>query len=495
VKSAGWAQPRYAYRGQHLPHPPGVKRCIAPLVAASFGLLAASPLPVSAAVTPPPAPTWVKTIGGPAHATMYPSGVDTHKGTIYIADTGNDQVAAYRADGTRRWRVGTRGPKQPGSFNNPRDVAYHNGRLYVADTGYNRVQVLNAKTGAWIATWPHRFQSVIGIGAGPNGHGGTVILTADDDANTVAEWTTSGELVSQIAAPVGKGNGQLDEPRDADTDSHGDIYVADFANDRMAKFGPGGKWLRNWGTKGAANGQFARPYGVAVDATDHVYVADSNNERIQEFTRKGRYVAKWGRSGDGPGQFTQLRRVAVGGGSDPKVYGADLWGNHVSSFQHSGAFVHRWGKNHPALGGFNEPSGLAVGTQMYVADTVNQRMERFTTATGKFNQAWGARGWEKSDLAGFNWPRDVTLNTATNTVWVADTKNNRLTQFSTGGTPTGKVFGHLGTDSDSLHWPFGIASVGSDVVVADTFNNRVERIDGTGLTVEWNTDALHNRAT
>ena len=231
---------------------------------------------------------------------MYPSGVDTHKGTIYIADTGNDQVAAYRADGTRRWRVGTRGPKQPGSFNNPRDVAYHNGRLYVADTGYNRVQVLNAKTGAWIATWPHRFQSVIGIGAGPDGHGGTVILTADDDANTVAEWTTSGELVSQIAAPVGKGNGQLDEPRDADTDSHGNIYVADFANNRMAKFGPGGKWLRNWGTKGAANGQFARPYGVAVDATDHVYVADSNNERIQEFTRKGRYVAKWGSSGDGP---------------------------------------------------------------------------------------------------------------------------------------------------------------------------------------------------
>jgi DNA-binding beta-propeller fold protein YncE len=86
----------------------------------------------------------------------------------------------------------------------------------------------------------------------------------------------------------------------------------------------------------------------------------------------------------------------------------------------------------------------------------------------------------------------VTLNTATNTVWVADTKNNRLTQFTTTGTPTGKTFGHLGTDSGSLHWPFGIASVGSDVVVADTFNNRVERIDGTGLTVQWSNAALHN---
>ena len=51
-----------------MPHLPGVKHCIAPLVAVSFGLLAASPLPVSAAVTPPPAPTWVKTIGHRAHA-------------------------------------------------------------------------------------------------------------------------------------------------------------------------------------------------------------------------------------------------------------------------------------------------------------------------------------------------------------------------------------------------------------------------------------------
>ena len=32
--------------------------------------------------------------------------------------------------------------------------------------------------------------------------------------------------MGQIETPLGKGNGQLDEPRDADTDSHGNIYVA-----------------------------------------------------------------------------------------------------------------------------------------------------------------------------------------------------------------------------------------------------------------------------
>jgi tripartite motif-containing protein 71 len=466
------------------------KQWTAPFVAVAFGMLAAAPLSPAAAATPSP-PTYLRTIGGPAHATMYPSGLDVHKGTLYIADTGNDQVAAYNTKGRQLWRVGVRGPKSPGNFDNPRDVAYLKGRLYVADTGHNRVEVLDAENGHWIATWPHRFQSVIGIGAGPDGRGGHVILTADDDANTVAEWTPSGKLVREIHKKLGHGRNRLNEPRDADTNSQGSIYVADYANDRMVQLTRKGKWKRSWGKKGNRNGQFGRPYGVAVDSRDNVYVADSNNERIQEFSKKGKYRAKWGKPGDGKGEFTQLRRVAVGSGRKPKVYGADLWGNHVSRFDHDGKVSRRYGNNHPALGGFNEPSGMAVGVKTYVADTVNQRMERFTTATGGFDTFWGARGWEKSDLTGFNWPRDVTFNSATNTVWVADTKNNRLTQFTPNGQATGKVFGHLGTDSASLHWPFGIASIGNDVVVADTFNNRVERIDTNTLQVVWSTGNMH----
>jgi DNA-binding beta-propeller fold protein YncE len=464
-------------------------RCTAPLVAVLLATAASAPAPAAAA--PPPAPTYAQTIGGPAHAEMYPSGVDAHSGVVYIADTGNDQIAAYLKDGTQKWRVGVRGPKQPGSFDNPRDLAYLNGRLYVADTGFNRVQVLDARTGAVLDVWPHRFGSVIGIGAGPDGHGGSVILTVEDDRNAITEWTPSGTMIRDIVFALGRGVGQLNAPRDADTSAAGYIYVADYANDRMVKLGPKGGWKRTWGVKGSAPGQFARPYGVAVDAANNVYVADSNNERIQEFTNRGVFKHAFGSPGDGPGQFTQLRRVAVGGGLAPRVYGADLWGNHISSFDQDGTVVHRWGTDHPLPGGFNEPSGMAVDSETFVADTVNQRIERFDTSTGNFELLWGARGWEKSDLTGFNWPRDVTINQVTNTVWVADTKNNRITQFTRNGTPTGRVFGHMGSDDMSLHWPFGIASIGQDVVIADTFNNRVERLDASGLKVMWTAGGLH----
>jgi tripartite motif-containing protein 71 len=437
------------------------------------------------------APTYLRTIGHPGHAVMYPSGLDVDgSGNVYVADTGNDQIAAYRPDGSQMWRVGGHGAKAPGRFNNPRDIAYLNGKLYVADLGFNRVDVLNASNGSWVTAWGFHFSSAIGISAGVDGTGNPVILTSDDVANAVTEWTPAGGMIRRIQPPLGNGPGQLNAPRDADTDSAGNIYVADFANDRIAKFGPAGTWLMNWGIHGTLNGQFKRPYGVAVDSSNRIYVADSDNERIQKFTTTGGYLGKYGSLGTANGQFQQLRRVAVGAGASPLVYGADLWDNHVDRFLQSGAFDKRFGGTHAPAGGFNEPSGIAVDTDTFVADSVNQRMQKFTTSTGAFEMLWGDRGWGAKDLSGFNWPRDIAINQTSGTVWVADTKNNRVTQFTRNGTATGKVFGVLGSAVGQLHWPFAVASTGSDVVVADTWNNRIERWSTASLTPTWTQSAV-----
>ena len=427
------------------------------------------------------------TIGHPSHASMYPSGLDVDpSGNVYVADTGNDQVAAYNAAGKQLWRDGVRGSKALGRFDNPRDITYLAGKLYVADLGYNRVQVLNASNGQPLGAWPTRFTSVIGISAGVDGNGNPVILTSDDQQNKVSEFTPSGTLVRAITPPVGNGNGQLNAPRDADTDSSGNIYVADYNNDRIAKFGPTGVWIKNWGSHGSAHSQFLRPYGVAVDASNNIYVADSDNERIQKFSNQGGYLAVYGSSGTGNGQFQQLRRVAVGAGASPQVYGADLWDNHVDRFAQGGAFQLRFGGMHAALGGFNEPSGISLdSSSIYVADSVNQRVQRFSTSSSAYQASWGSRGWGAKDLSGFNWERDLTFNSTTSTVWVSDTKNNRITEFSRTGTPTGKVFGVIGSDTGQLHWPFAVASVGKDLIVADTWNGRVERWNTTTLTSTW----------
>ena len=77
---------------------------------------------------------------------------------------------------------------------------------------------------------------------------------------------------------------------------HGDVYVADAANDRVEVFSPAGAFLFMFGVKGAASGQFEVPTSVTVDpATGNVYVEDFFNWRVQEFTATGEFVLMIGK--------------------------------------------------------------------------------------------------------------------------------------------------------------------------------------------------------
>src|SRR4051795_5857191 len=286
---------------------------------------------VHAAATPP---AYVMTLGGSGHAAIYASGVDVDpSGNVYVADTGNDQIKKYNAAGKLLWNAGVRGKTVPGNFDNPRDVAYLKSKVYVADLGNKRVQVLDATTGAPGSVWPQSFASTIGISAGHDAKGNPIILVTEDVLNQTRIYTPTGTFIRAIGTgTAGSGPGQLNAPRDAATDSAGNVYVADYNNNRVAKFSPTGAPLKGWGTRGSANGQFIRPYGVAVDAANRVYVADSDNNRIQQFNATGGYLRTYGTAGTGIKQFFQLRRVAVGTGSSPLVYGADLWGNKILRF-------------------------------------------------------------------------------------------------------------------------------------------------------------------
>src|SRR5207253_725584 len=79
-----------------------------------------------------------------------------------------------------------------------------------------------------------------------------------------------------------------------------------------------------------------RPYGVDVDDAGNVYVASSNFEVVTEFRPDGSCVKTFGQKGKGPKQLFQLRRVAVGSGSNPLVYAADLWGLKILTFNQDG---------------------------------------------------------------------------------------------------------------------------------------------------------------
>jgi DNA-binding beta-propeller fold protein YncE len=435
-------------------------------------------------------PSYVGTIGGGSagHASMYPSGLDVDgAGNVYVADTGDDQIHRYGPGGALLWKVGTRGPKAPGRFENPRDVAFLAGKVYVADTGYNRVQVLNAADGSLASVWSHRFGTIMGISAGTDGAGNPVILVSESGAHTIRVFTPAGALIRSVGSGPGSGPGQLNGVRDAATDAQGRIYAADYANSRVVVFSPTGAPIAAWGTNGTKPGEFKRPYGIDIDDAGDVYVADSNNY-IHRFRSGGAFVRAYGSPGTGPGQFRMLRRVAVGSGASPNVHGADLWMYKAIVFGHGGAHLHTMGGHGPSAGAFNEPYGIAADRRhVFVMDMVNQRVERFSAKRGfAFERSIGARGWGEGN-PGLNWARGVAIGSRAGkkTVWVADTKNFRITEFWLNGTPTGRGFDPRGSEVGQLHWPFAVDTYRKDVVVANTMNNRVERRRPNGRLLWW----------
>jgi len=462
------------------------------VVAGVLGLALVASYPFSAAAAEVPA--YVGTIGGgtTGHAPMYPSGVDVDAaGNVYIADTGDDQVQSYNASGGIRWVVGTRGPKALGRFENPRDVAFLGGKVYVADTGYNRVQVLDAVDGSPLSAWNTRFGTIMGISTGVDGAGNAVILVSESSAHTIRVYTPSGTLIRSVGSGPGTGPGQLNGVRDAATDPQGNIFAADYANSRVVKFGPLGGAIDAWGINGTEPGQLKRPYGIDLDDDEDVYVADSNNF-IHKFTESGTFIRKYGDRGEGSGQFSMLRRVAVGIGADPRVYGADLWRYKIEIFGQAGGHLDTLGGTPPATGSFNEPYGVAVdGTNLFVTDMVNQRVQRFASSSPfGFQLAWGQRGWGEGN-PGFNWPKGIDIRNVSGvrTVWVADTKNNRLQEFRPDGVATGRKFGKVGAAVGQLKWPFDVVSYGARLVVADSNNNRIQLWDPAGPTVVWTSTA------
>jgi DNA-binding beta-propeller fold protein YncE len=75
------------------------------------------------------------------------------------------------------------------------------------------------------------------------------------------------------------------------TDRAGNVYIADWRNDRIQKFDPQGRYLASWGTPGEGPGEFRRPSGVAVDQEGNIYVADWGNERVQVLGPDGHWQA------------------------------------------------------------------------------------------------------------------------------------------------------------------------------------------------------------
>ena len=85
--------------------------------------------------------------------------------------------------------------------------------------------------------------------------------------------------------------GELELPWGITVAPSGDVYVADWGNDRIQRFTPAGDFVAAYGERGQGEGQFRRPSGVAVDEDGFIYVADWGNSRLQLLHPDGTFAA------------------------------------------------------------------------------------------------------------------------------------------------------------------------------------------------------------
>jgi trimeric autotransporter adhesin len=272
-------------------------------------------------------------------------------GNLYIADSSNNRVRAVSAPGIISTVAGNGvagysgdgGPASSAQLAQPSGVAVDAaGNLYIADPGNSRIREVSL---AGIITTV--------AGNGTQGYSG------DSGAATSAQ-------ISPYAIAV---------------DSAGNLYIAEPANDTIRRVSPSGiiSTVAGGGSDGLGDGgpatsaQLQSPLGVEVDGTGNLYIADYGNQRVRKVSPEGTITTIAGNgligySGDGgpatSAQFCFPSSVAVDGAAN--LYIADSGNGRVRKISAAGIITTIAGDGKCGnSSGYSGDGGLATGAQLY----------------------------------------------------------------------------------------------------------------------------------
>jgi hypothetical protein len=332
---------------------------------------------------------------------------------------------------------------------------------------------------------PWYFNAPRGIAIDRSGN----VFVADTNNDRIQKLTPNGQLITKWGSH-GSENGQFWGPSAIAIDSGGYVYVADTYNSRIQKFTSNGEFVKSWGGFGRGDGEFMFPGGIALDASGNLYVADSGDCRIQKFTSDGQFVTKWGSYGSEDGQFVWLAGLAIGVAIDGRgdVYVADTYNDRVQKFTSNGQFISKWGRSGDGDGEFSMPKGIATDASgnVYVADAFNGRIQKFT-GSGEFIMKWGNLGRGDGE---FLLPAAIAISSGGN-IYVADLSGGRIQKLTSEGQFTAKWWSG-GIGEGQFDSPQGIAIDSSgNLYVADTYNDRVQKFASNGQFIsEWGRSRL-----
>ena len=190
---------------------------------------------------------------------------------------------------------------EPGQLSEPRGLTLDSeGDVWIADTGNNRIQEFDAEGG-----FVQEFGS-LGAGDGKLDHPSALALdgsgdvwVADTGNDRTEEFSPEGEYLAQFGE-AGTGEAQLSEPRGLALGSAGTMWVADTQNDRIEK------WLPAPSTTSYAYDQAGnltaveRPEAGEAPAIDETYAYNGTGLRASQTVSGATSHLTWDTSGGLP---------------------------------------------------------------------------------------------------------------------------------------------------------------------------------------------------
>jgi uncharacterized protein (TIGR03437 family) len=402
-------------------------------------------------------------------------------GNIYLADIQAQRVRRIAPNGLISTVAGNGipgfsgdgGPAEDALLDNPYAVAVDRvGNVYIADNGNNRIRKITVATGI--------ISTVAGNGS----------------------FRAAGDNGPATAAGL--------DPYEIAFDRDGNIYVADFSNDRIRKISAAtgiittiaGSSTGFTGDGGPATAAMLDgPDAVAVDSTGNIYVSDQFNSVIRRISPDGiiNTIAgsgDYGDDGDGGPAIRATLFLPDSIAVDPtgtklyllnldRVRVIDLGAGVITKFAGTGSLGFG-GDGQSALGAtFYAPLGLTItaNNDLLIADAGNHRIRRIRNGMVDTIAGTDVKDGGAATAAYLTEP-EAAVATASGDLVISDTGGARIRKVSAvdGRISTIAGTGNAGYLEGRIASPGGLAlDPNGNVVFADYANHRVQRINPAGL--------------
>ena len=468
---------------------------------------------------------------GTAARFYYPEGVDVDStGVVYVADRYNHAIRRIETDGTVTTVAGQNSAGyvdaigKAARFNYPSDVALDaKGVIFITDVSNQRIRAMlpdgtvstvagNASTG-YVDGFgtAARFNSPETLDVSPAGY----LLVGDRGNHRIRKVTKQGEVTTFSGSGAAgfvdgaSAKAAFNYPWGLAIDGSGRAWIGDYNNHRIRRTA--------LGTLVCTDDEVCTADACdAIKGCTHTAIAEGKPcEDGGSCSTGGACDAKGSCAGAKPkcADATQCAEAAcdpVSGACKPSADGkqcndgnpcttgeACLAGGCVATVQTvttvagngNATFVD--GNGVAASIAYGRGCAVDAAGTLYFADANAHRIRRLAGGAVTSVVGDGTAGWVDGGNGRMNYPADVAVS-PNGWLAIADRNNHRIRVFGVDGQLTTVAGSGSATFADgkgnaaSFYYPEGVAvSVEGDILVADTYNNRIRRValDGTVTTL------------